>query len=109
MKAYKVTEPNEGYAEILFAETRGAAKVRSEYYDGCNYTELHAVRTPEFDEWAAKGKVPKAVLFAHGWWWTCSGSSCTRHVTEETGTIIGDDVYCDKCKPIEETSSTGGE
>lgn len=93
-KAWKVTEPNEGYAEIVFATSRGRAKLVSRYYDG-DFLALDVRRAPDFDEFAPQGRVPKEALLAKGWWWTCY--KCNERVTEENGSVINNKVYCEDC------------
>jgi hypothetical protein len=101
--AWKVTEPNEGYSSIVFAPTRGRAKVASDYFDGSNFLELTVKRTPMYDEWTSRGEVPKKVLLANGWWWTCY--DCRKQVTDEDGSVVNGEVYCGDHTPTERTDA----
>lgn len=56
LKAWQVEEEYEGYATIVFAETRNKAKYLATQYDETlheyNYVEVRAIRIPQLDKYA---------------------------------------------------------
>lgn len=56
LKAWQVEEEYEGYATIVFAETRNKAKYLATQYDETlyeyDYTEVRAIRIPQLDRYA---------------------------------------------------------
>ena len=52
LKAWQVEEEYEGYATIVFAETRNKAKYLAVQYQGYSYDEMRAVRMPQLDKYA---------------------------------------------------------
>lgn len=103
-KAWIVNEPNEDMAEVVFAETRGKAIRASEYYEGYDYTRFRARRAPQFDQYAAAGKVPKAVLMKYGWWFLCV--DCFKQTDKDNGIALDDDtVLCKDCAAVRKGGS----
>lgn len=66
MKAWQIEEPYEGYATIVFADTRNKAKYLAIQYDEalqeCGYAEVRAIRRPELDKYA--GDSPHTMDFS---------------------------------------------
>lgn len=63
---------------VVFGETRGQARQaalfpldleRSDFAS----TDLHVVRSPQFDQYADRGEVPDSALLADGWCVECAG------------------------------------
>lgn len=100
MKAFMVREPDEGNSMIVFAETRGQAKMKafaSEELGYHDYIELEAVRKPKFDQYSGQGYVPPQALLDDGWWFWCDKCG-EEHITKEDGArVIDGQVYCAKC------------
>lgn len=101
MKAFHIQSRDGENQEIVFAETVGKAKVKSEAYRWCDYTELRASREIEFDKYADLGYVPKNELLKSGWWFTCQRCSIT--CTEENSVVVEEKVYCKKCNLVQES------
>lgn len=69
----------EAPASIVFAKTPGQAKCKSEAYGEYDFTELHAIRKPQFDIYADKGDVPQKDLLADGWWFEEKCAVCGKY------------------------------
>ncbi len=101
MKCYLVQLWNGDNQQIVFAEKRSEAILKSDAYewDG-DYTAVRATRESSYDKYADQGVVPKDVLLADGWWFECTGRKengyiCGEHLTAEYNpVIIADRVYC---------------
>lgn len=98
LKAYLVEDPG-GYRtpEIVFAETPGRAKARTEDLGGwLHFTEMSARRAPEYDQYVGKGGPTRQQLFEHhGWWYECN--TCRKQTTSDEGHWVGDGVMCLTC------------
>jgi hypothetical protein len=73
MKAYHVHDREnsgeEACHEIVFAESPAQAKYQSEAYSNCvPWTDISVRRTPQFDQYAEKGTIPKSAYVADGWY-----------------------------------------
>lgn len=101
LKCYHVEDKNAEHQQLVFADKRSAAILQSEAYewDG-EYIAVRALRQPAYDKYAEQGYVPKAVLLADGWWFTCYGRTDSGYVcgkelrAEDNPLVIGDHVYC---------------
>jgi hypothetical protein len=104
LKAYIVTEEDEGTGGVVFA--RSSAEARREgsqrFGDG-DFNWGKARRAPGLDQYAADGRAPWKALFDMGWWCECSGCGCRIQQDEEDeeGSLIqfdlvevGSSVYC---------------
>lgn len=89
-KAYSVQGDEHGvvvFAGHSVVARREGANELNEEFGG-----VTCKRAPEFDEYAAAGKVPVKAMLAAGWWWECQ--SCGRHVYEDDCCIHDDVAYC---------------
>ena len=79
MKAYEVRDPDEMSAAVVFAETRGKAKVLAQRTDACedlDFTEIDCRRFKEADSMYEPGKwmldwnilEDRLFLVRHGWY-----------------------------------------
>ncbi|MGR5964145.1 hypothetical protein ACT7DB_06935 [Bacillus cereus] len=96
MKAYHVQSSDGEHQEIVFAETTGKAKMKSEASGWCEYTEVRANRVKEFDQYSGLGYVPKEAMLKNGWWFECE--KCSTTCTEEDAVVIDEKVFCEKCR-----------
>lgn len=97
MKAYHVHDKKnsgeEACHEIVFAETAAQAKYISEAYsNGVPWTDISAIRKPQFDQYAESGSISKSAYIADGWYFECDvcGSFSATHEN-------GEKVLCDDC------------
>jgi hypothetical protein len=90
LKAYHVSN-DDGYGQIIFAETPGKAKARNSFY--ADFLELRATRAKWADKYQGQ-KIPKQAYLENGWWFECK---CLEMQTEETAIVIDEVIYCEKC------------
>ncbi|PWK05324.1 hypothetical protein [Tumebacillus permanentifrigoris] len=97
LKAYLVTEDDGDNSEIVFAHTNGQAKLIGLGRDWSygEFTEMRALRRPEYDRYAEQGWVPKEELLKDGWWFDCHCGYARR---DFNAIVIREDVYCEKCQ-----------
>ncbi len=90
MKAYQVTEPDEGHSVITFAKHSVVAR-----REGANELNIdfecveRCERKPQFDQYAAAGCVPVQALLKDGWWFECQ--HCSARVGEDGPDWASDD------------------
>lgn len=97
LKAFHIRDKEnsgeEACHEIVFAETAAQAKYISEAYsNGVPWTDISAVRKPQFDQYAETGIIPKSAYIADGWYFECDacGSFSATHEN-------GEKVLCEDC------------
>lgn len=100
MKCYLTQDINGEHQELVFAQKRPEAVLKSEAYqwEG-DYINVRATREPEFDKYADQGYVPKQVLLNNGWWFECYGRKaigrCCKPLTiEDNPLVVNEHVYC---------------
>lgn len=103
MKAYHVHDKEnsgeEACHEIVFAETPAQAKYKSEAYSsGVPWTDIAAIRKPQFDQYAETGEIPRSAYIADGWYFECDRCGSFSAQNEVNGEVI-----CDFC--LEERSA----
>lgn len=96
MKAYHVHDKEnsgeEALNEIIFAETAAKAKYNSEAYScGVPWTDIAAIRKPQFDQYAETG-IPKSAYLTDGWYFECDICNSFSARNAE-----GERVLCDSC------------
>lgn len=74
--AWKLTDEEEGRAQIVFAATEEEAHATGEIGFAADKVE----RAPEFDRFSP-GPVPAKALLDAGWWYTCQ--ECEHHVAAD--------------------------
>ena len=105
-KAYRVYEKSEDSDDgmgIVFATT--ATEARRKAWSGeldinaDSYTDLRARRERWADVYADTEDIPIRAFLENGWWWTCYGPHCARHVDIEDigGMTEQGDPLCDRC------------
>lgn len=60
MKAWKVSEKDECYSTVVFAETRGKARALARYTDtceDCDFCDIRVYRVPKIDKYYKDGKI----------------------------------------------------
>lgn len=97
MKAYHVYDKEnsgeEALHEIVFAESPAQAKYKSEAYsNGVPWTDISAIRKPQFDQYAETGNIPKSAFIADGWYFECDQCGSFSATNE-----VGGKVICDFC------------
>jgi hypothetical protein len=97
LKAYHVRDSEGGHQEIVFAETSGKAKMRSDALGWCDFTDIRAKRVKEFDQYTELGVVPKQIMLENGWWFECN--RCLTYVDIDNDAKVSkkNDVYCESC------------
>lgn len=82
LKAFAVTEEDEGTGGIVFAKSAIAARRigANEYADG-EFAYVLCRRAPWADECAADGDVPVWLMVEHGWHFECQG--CGRRIDSD--------------------------
>lgn len=103
MKAYHVHDKGnsneEAYHEIVFAETPAQAKYKSEAYsNGVPWTDIAAIRKPQFDQYAESGVIPRSAYVADGWYFECDQCGSLFATNE-----VNEQIICDFC--LEEQST----
>ncbi|PFF35588.1 hypothetical protein CN327_06865 [Bacillus cereus] len=93
MKAYQFSDGE--YSRILFAETEGQARNCGKCEFGIDFIDVEVRRAKWADQYKHEHLIPKKAYLENGWWWECR---CGTPQYEETAIVIGDMVYCDKCK-----------
>ncbi|MBY0361833.1 MAG: hypothetical protein K2X45_07985 [Phreatobacter sp.] len=93
LKAYAVTEPDEGMGGIVFATSaRDARRLGASMYSDGDPESVESTRAPWADEFAATGIVPAKAMVAAGWWledhWT--GLKIDLDYLDEVGLTIDD-------------------
>jgi hypothetical protein len=79
LKAYIVTEDDEGHSCLIFATNSATARREGAGELGTEWDGIESCRrAPQFDEYAEIGTVPVMVLIEYGWWYECS--HCGRRV-----------------------------
>lgn len=103
MKCYHVQNKDAEHQQLVFAEKRSQAILKSEAYEWeGEYIGVQAIRKPEYDKYADQGYVPKQVLLNDGWWFECYGDKapsvrCCKPLTIEDGPlVVNEHVYCGK-------------
>lgn len=97
MKAWHTQDTQCEYQEIIFAETRGKAIVKSEAYsfEG-DYTKVRATRASYADGLEDSFEELLQAQLDNGWWIECS--DCPTQVTEEDEYELKyNAVFCEKC------------
>ncbi len=70
--AYQVLEDGDGSGGIVFAKTNAhAARLGSAEFGDGEFDWGRASRLPWADAYVEQGYVPRRVMWAHGWWFTC--------------------------------------
>jgi len=102
LKAWTVIDPSEESSIVIFADTRGKARMfgAGELGSCYEFIDYGIKRSPEFDKYAEQGEVPLSVLMEHNWWIECRG--CDYRVflddlTEGLAVMIDGEPYCAKC------------
>lgn len=102
LKCFHTSTINEEHQELIFSKKRSEAIQHSEAIAWTEYINVRATRKPEYDQYAARGYVPKKVLLRDGWWFECFGYNerghrCCKVLTIEGDPLIVDEhVYCDQ-------------
>lgn len=100
LKAYVVSEPNEGECVVVFATQNVVARREGANQLGCEFEGVQScTREPEFDQYAP-GPVPLHATLAAGWWHTCSGCQCEF---EQTGLRHSEEPTPEWFAPIEDS------
>ena len=102
MKCYHTFDKDGEHQELVFAQKRSDAILKSEAYqwEG-DYIGVRTTRKPEYDKYAEQGYVPKQVLLSDGWWFECYGRKaigrCCKPLTiEDSPIVVNEHVYCGK-------------
>lgn len=108
LKAYEVSEPDEGHCAIRFATNNATARREGAAELDIDWEGVEScTRKPEFDQYAP-GPVPPLVLIEHGWWFECGYHGCVGRVDadneqedeegelrpHESPVAIGQSVFC---------------
>ncbi len=108
LKAFAVTEKDEGTGGIYFARHDIAAKRLGATEHGDDISAVSCRRAPWADQFAEKGTVPAWVMIAHGWHFECNG--CDERIDGDwlddrrlpvegvIGTQWGVVYCCDRCR-----------
>lgn len=88
LKAYHVSEPDEGYGAIVYATNSATARREGANELNIEWEDVDTCRrAPEFDQFAP-GPVPKMAMLASGWWFTCY--HCDRKISEDMAEELED-------------------
>jgi hypothetical protein len=83
LKAYMVSEPDEGHACVVFAVSGARARQTGASELGTDWDGIEFCRrAPEFDAYAP-GPVPQRALYDAGWWFECGHCEQRVHQEEE--------------------------
>lgn len=96
MKAWHTQDTQGEYQEIIYAETRGKAIMKSEalYWD--DYTNVRATRAKYADGLEDNYEALLKAQLDNGWWIECY--DCSYPITEEdVYKIKHNAVFCKKC------------
>ena len=75
-------------------ETAAQAKYNSESYsNGVPWTDISAVRKPQFDQYAEDGIIPKSAYIADGWYFECDVCGSFSATNEVEGKVLCDSCY----------------
>ena len=95
MKAWKVTDVDGEYSELVYEESAGKAKVKSPVYQEVEYIDLRATRTPQFDREGDDTTPPSdAELVAGGWCIECLWCGAIVNKDTEGLVVQGNYVFC---------------
>lgn len=98
MKAWHVQDINGEHQEIVFAEKRSEAFLKSEARIWVDYIDVKVKRAKYCD---GLENEPNSIIQAqldNGWWLECHGSKCTKQLTiEDECKITNGRIYCEEC------------
>ena len=100
IKAWKVSgEDGEGF--VIFAETRGQARMLGAWDLDEEFTNVSATRAPSFDALVGKTLTPRDYI-ERNWWYPCAGIGCSRNCYGDDEDVCFDNLgtaYCsEKCR-----------
>lgn len=78
---------------IVFAETRAQAKYKSEAYGEVDWTDITAIRVPQYDQYEETGRIPREAMVKDGWVFDCDG--CGGSLSANN--YKDGKVFCDYC------------
>jgi hypothetical protein len=82
----------DGLPSIVFADTPGQAKYKSNAYGEYPFTELTVRRRPQLDQYAERGSVPDKALLADGWIYEEMCATCGKYQRLSQKTLDDGDI-----------------
>lgn len=89
LKAYQVTEPDEGHCCIVFATSSAAARRQGAAEMDITFSEVESCTRAAWADGYAPGPVPPKAKIGAGWWYECA-CGCGRRIDGEDGIDLDD-------------------
>ena len=94
--AWYVTDSSEEWGEIVYATSRGQARMKGAAIGDGEFCDISARRRPQYDEFDPRGP-SRERLFNDGWWFECEACPRQARAGDGVATFREGGAWCDEC------------
>lgn len=99
MEAYQFDDEQDGYSQIVYAESASKAKMLID--TDIQFINIRVHRAKWADQYGNMKDIPIEVLLNRGWWYDCNGGCGDRlydqDLIDKTAIIEDNHIYCKEC------------